>query len=160
MQNRSELAPEFSGHGAYLPRSAAQFRGPELLAVLRHLLASMTDQEPLGWITALGIAERDFADCGGARVAAGLLAAIQRLHQVRPVAFRYQNPNCLFCSARISTDEARFLAALQSAATGPNDTSRRHLQVLTFSPDIEPLLAVLVQLAADLGLAETAQLPS
>lgn len=101
------------------------------------------------WMAALVYAEEHLADRGGARLAYGVLAAVQALRQCRPVDFTYRNAACPSCSQNLTADEGLLVAAFAAAQVGDRGTLGHWLTRLAYGPDHAGLDTVLLHLAQD-----------
>ena len=119
------------------------------LTMVRQFMDGIARPNDLGWITALIHAEQHLADRQGARLAYGVLAAVQALRGARPVDFRYHRASCLTCSQVLTPDEQLFVAAFRGAQKGDDRGLSHHLCLLTFGPDHRQLACTLRQLALD-----------
>lgn len=101
------------------------------------------------WVAALMYAEERLADRGGARLAYGVLAAVQALRQCRPVSFSFRHAACPSCSLSISPDEALLCAAFAAAHDNDRIALSRNLSLLAYGPDHAGLDVILQHLAQD-----------
>lgn len=135
------------------PRSLAELAPDEahLLKISRLFFEGLGMPASEAWIAAFVHAEMALANCGGARLAYGVLAAVQGLRSVRPLAFRYMRAGCPQCSWRLTDDERHFVLAYRALRDGIHRDAQRHLTILTFSDGHGILASALELLGKDLA---------
>lgn len=100
-------------------------------------------------MAALVYAEEHLTNRGGARLAYGILAAVQALRQCRPVDFSFRRASCPNCSQTLTVDEQLIVAAFAAAQAGDSATLCRWLSRLAYGPDHAGLDTILLLLAQD-----------
>jgi hypothetical protein len=129
--------------------SALDLQTRQFLTLARLFQDEFANPGRQAWMAAFVYAEEHFADRGGARLAYGVLAAVQALRQCRPVDFTYRRASCPCCSQTLTADEALLVAAFAAVQGGDTVALGRWLTRLAYGPDHSGLDTILLLLAQD-----------
>lgn len=88
-----------------------------LLGIYRWLCLSASDRSSMGWETAVNRSEDRLGLHDGPAVLARVIALMRALKRDRCQPFRFFPPDCPDCSQRLSDDEHKLVALMQSART-------------------------------------------
>lgn len=123
------------------------------VSILRHYCVAWSKPGDHGWERAIDVAAQAFGEREGGRAARRVLELMRAFRASRSTVFRFNNPACAACSARLTDGERLLAAVLRAARDGDVAAGRASAIVLCEGGPTEPLLAAaaaLAELAADL----------
>ncbi|MBL3569967.1 hypothetical protein DSD19_14860 [Rhodovulum sp. BSW8] len=123
-----------------------------MLTVARHFFQSFAKPQSEGWIRALAAAEQRFRPgmhaASAADMAVRLLAALQELRAARTSGFRFSNPDCPGCAARLTEQERQFMDVLIALRRGKRSKAHAAAMMLCEGNPTDSFLRAMADLAA------------
>ncbi len=110
------------------------------LTLMRHLFVGVAQNRPPGAPEAVMLARTLLGPANGDQAMAALLAFVQTMALSRGEPFRYANPFCPGCAARITADEERLVRVLHHVRRGQEGQAMIHALMLCEAGPIGPLI--------------------
>jgi hypothetical protein len=110
------------------------------VCILRHYCVAWSKPGDLGWERAFDAAAQAFGDRLGGLAARRVLDLMRAFRASRSTVFRFNNPSCAGCSARLTDGERLLAAVMRAVRDGDASAARASAIVLCEGGPTEPLL--------------------
>lgn len=132
-----------------VPLSGAGFDAFEqaALEIIRHICLTMAPR-PARPGDPFGIAQELFSGVEGAHLGAALTAFVQTMAMGRSANFKFSNPYCRGCAARLTDSERHLLLVLRAVRRGHWGVATAHAAMLCDRGPVDGLLSAAADVAA------------